>query len=123
MTAPANKRENKTFTQIESEIVAVGEEIILDSIDANRTHCFCGLQFFSDTEGTISVTPTSGDFLILIQTVNSYPAWEPIPDNSVNGNKARTIEWAANTRTVKSTPSNEVIGANFYRLIVTCNGT
>jgi len=123
MTTPALKRENKTFTQLESEITPVDTDIILDSIDANRTHCFCGVQFFSDAEGKVSVIPTSGETLILIQTVNSYPAWEPVPVNVVEANTPATIDWAANTRTVKASSHIVIVGAEFYKLVVTCNGT
>ncbi|MCK5612905.1 hypothetical protein KAR91_64120 [Candidatus Pacearchaeota archaeon] len=123
MTKPALKRENKTFTQIESVITPVGEDIILDSIDANRTHCFCGLQFFSDAEGEISVVPTSGETLILIQTVNSYPAWEAVPKNIIKAQNPVTIDWAANTRTIQASSHIPIVGADFYKLIVTCNGT
>ena len=123
MSSPALKRENKTFTQIESEVVPVGDEIILESIDANRTHCFCGVQFFSDAEGETSVAPTAGDIIIRVQTVNTYPAWEAIPVNILDGNRPFTTGWDANTRTVKATPDIDIVGAEYYKLVVTCNGT
>ena len=125
MTEPANKIENEKFTQIESNITPVGDPIILDSIDANRTHCFAGVQFFSDEAGEIPATPTEGSILIKIQTLNTYPIWEIIPDNNIDAKAPTTIGWDANTRTVKATPDDVVVvdGATHYKLIVTCNGT
>lgn len=125
MTAPAKKLINEKFTQIESEVVPVGDTITLESIDANRTHCFCGIQFFSDAAGEIPVTPTAGFILIKIQTLNTYPVWEIIPDNVIDADKPVTVGWDANTRTVKATPDDvaTIVGATHYKLVVTCNGT
>ena len=123
MTAPAVKNENKTFTRIESEVTSFDEEIVLESIDANRTHCFCGLQFFSDVEGKIPVTPTAGVSLIHVQTVNTFPVWEAIPINAINSAAPTTLNWSANTQTVRAKPHVAIEGAAYYKLIVTCNGT
>ena len=125
MTAPASKIINEKFTQIESTITPIGETIILDSIDANRTHCFCGVQFFSDIAGEIPATPEEGFVKIDVQTLNTHPVWEAVPDNIIDGADPSTIGWDANTRTVRAIPDNisSIVGATHYKLVVTCNGT
>lgn len=122
MTVPKRVLENVDYTQIESEVVTIGTTILLDSIDAVKPHCFAGVQFFSDSEGLSSATPTAGTVQISINTVNTAPVFELPPVSIIDATSPSTINWSANTQRVAATPS-AIVGAAFYRLVVTTNKT
>ena len=118
----ANKQENEQFTLIESAIVIVATEIDLDQIDAVKTHCFVGVQFFADAQGEVSATPGAGTVTITVQTVNGLPVSEAIPNNVMNAAAPVTLDFAANTVRVNAVPSGVTV-ATHYRIVVTCNET
>ncbi len=113
---------NKSLAFFESETFAVGDIITLGELDITKPHCFAGVQFFSDAEGTLSVSPSAGTVLIEIQTVNTAPVFEPALNNLITVNAPTTVSWACNTQSVRATPAG-ITGAAFYKLIVTCNET
>jgi len=114
--------ENKRFTLIKSDIVAVGVTIDLDQIDTKHPHCFAGLQFFADDQGVAPATPGAGTITITIQAINSVPVFESIPSGVIDVMAYATVSWAANTVRVQAVPSGLTV-ATHYRLVVTCNET
>ena len=122
MTAPARARKYRTFTLIESEIVAVSVDTILDGIDTSKPHCFVAAQFFGDAEGTTVVTPTAGLLVINIQTVNNTPVFEKIETVTITASSPVTLDWSANTKAVRALVAG-IATATHYRLVVTCNET
>lgn len=113
--------ENKGFTAIESDVVAVDIPIDLGSIDAVKANCFVGVQFFIDSAGSVTATPDPGGFItITIQTYNSAPLFEHVPVGVIATDSIKTLSWSANTARVKADPTN-IVNANFYKIIVTCN--
>lgn len=123
MTKPAINRVQKKFTYIESEIVTVTTAITLDDIAADDPHCFVGVQFFSDSLGETSATPTVGSIDIAIQTVNTKPVFEALSDSKIYASAPVTLSWCANTEKVRATPSVAIEGATHWRIVVTCNGS
>ena len=113
---------DKTFTLIQSGIVAVASTIDLDGIDASKPHCFAGLQFFADAQGSAPAIPGAGTVSIDILTLNTTPVFEDPPGNIINATALGTISWAANTLNVRATPTGITV-ATHYRLVVTCNET
>ncbi len=120
MAGGARRGENKTVTFIESAVFEVGSIIILSELDITRLHCFAGVQFFNNAEGTISVIPSAGTVEIEIQTINTTPVFEVALDHTIVANAPTTVTWAANTQAVKATPIG-VTGATHYKLVVTFN--
>lgn len=119
--APGSRRgTNKIVSFSESAVVAVDITIILGDLDTVRPHCFAGVQFFSDPEGLVPVVPSTGSLLLEVQTVNSTPVFEAVPSNIIDASAPSTLSWAANTKAVRITPSG-VVGAVYYKLVVTCN--
>ncbi len=113
---------NKTFTLITSDIVDISTAIDLDNIDASKPHCFVGAQFYSDAQGAAVATPTAGTVSIEVETINTSPVLEPIPDPTIEASAPCTRSWAANTRRVVATPSGIDV-ATYYSIKVTCNET
>lgn len=121
MGGGARRGTNKTMSFSESPIFAVNDIITLEDLDVVRPHCFAGVQFFSDSNGLVPVTPSAGLIEIYVQTVNSTPVFELVP-NHIEALTPTTISWAANTKGVRATPSG-IEGASYYKLVVTCNET
>ena len=123
MTGGARRGTNKTFSLFVSDIVPVTETISLDGIDCSKPHCFAGVQFFASDDDTIPAIPTSGTVTIQIETLNTSPILESIPDNVIDIPLGLdTKSWAANTSRVVATPAS-IVGASHYRLAVSCNET
>jgi len=108
------------FSIRESTVINASLGVLLTGIDIGRPRCFAGIKFFSDSDGLIPVTPTAGAITIEISTFNTHPVIEGFADNTIDASNPTTVSWAANTRSVKASPAGRV-GANFYRLVVTCN--
>lgn len=116
-------RENKFFTLIESDITPIATIIDMEQIDTIRPHCFAGIQFFADAEGTTQAIPTVGTVLIEVQTRNIVPVFESIQNGTLDLTQPlSTVSWAANTVRVRATPTGVDV-ATHYRLVVTCNTT
>jgi len=109
------------FAVFESPVVSAATAIKL-GIDAGKTHCFLGAKFYSDAAGETPATPTGGTIAVDIQTLNSSPAYEPPPVSTIDASNPATLSWAANTDSVRATPSG-VAGAAYWRILVTCNWT
>ena len=118
----ARRGTNKTMSFSESLVFTVGTTITLEDLDVIKPHCFAGVQFFSDSDGLVPVTPSAGHMDISVQTVNSTPVFEPIRTSRIEASTPTTLSWAANTKGVRAIPSG-VVGASYYKLIVTCNET
>ena len=118
----ARRGTDKTYTHIVSGIVTVATIIDLGNIDATKTHCFVGAQFFADAEGLAQAIPDAGTVTISVETLNTTPVAEAIPDGVIDAIAPCTKSWAANTRRVVATPSGITI-ATHYRIVVTCNET
>lgn len=122
MAAPARIIENKQFTQIVSEIAAVGDVINLESIDAIKPHVFAGVQFFDSADGSNQATPGAGTVVLTIETVNTSPVLESPQNDTIDATAPVTCDWAANTQRVIATPTGITV-ATHYRLVVSCNET
>ena len=120
MTGGARRGANEAVKFVESAVVSVGTVINLSGLDITRLHCFAGVQFFSDAEGTIPVIPSAGTVGIEIQTINTAPVFELAVDHTIVASVPTTLTWAANTQAVRATPIG-VIGATHYKLVVTLN--
>ena len=120
MTAPARIIENKRFTLTESIIDTVTTPIDLEGIDVTKPHCSCGIQFFDDALGEVVATPSAGNIQVRYQTVNTFPVREKPEPIKVMAGTPETLVWSANTISTRSSPFS-VVGANFYRMRVTCN--
>lgn len=118
----ARRGPNKILAVIYSGVTAIGDVIILEGIDNIKPHCFAGVRFFADSEGTTEAVPTVGTIDIEIQSLNNEPRYEDPPLPQISAANPSTITWAANTLRVKATP-NGIDIATYYRLIVTCNET
>lgn len=116
------KGTNKTFTTITSDIVAIGTPITLEGIDASRSHCHAGVQFFADALGAAPAIPTLGSIIIEIQTLASKPLFEVAIGSPIIVSNQETISWTANTITVRATPFDLDV-ATHYRLTIVCNET
>lgn len=108
------------FQGVLSIITAVGDTVVVSGLDSTKPHCFVGAQFFSDSAGLNKVVPTAGTITIDIETFNSTPALEQPQTPTIDATAPSTISWSANTFAVRGTPAG-IVGANFYRLIVSCN--
>ena len=113
---------NKTFTLIESDIVTIGSVINLGNIDTSKAHCFVGAKFFANADGDVQAIPDAGTITIEVETLNTSPVLEEIPDAIINAAAPCTRSWAANTRRVVATPDGITV-ASHYRIVVTCNET
>ena len=120
MAGGARRGANTSITFVESAVVTVGTVITLNELDITRLHCFAGVQFFSDAEGTIPVIPSAGTVQIEIQTINTAPVFELAFDHLIVASAPTTVTWAANTQAIKATPIG-VTGATHYKLVVTLN--
>lgn len=116
----ARRGTDKLFSLHESAVTSTGLPITLTDIDVGRPHCFAGVQFFSDAAGTVEATPTAGSLSITIQTLNTLPKFESPPDPNIIAASPTTVNWSANTKVVTITPTG-IVGALFYKLVVTCN--
>lgn len=108
------------FSIRESTVINASLGVLLTGIDIGRPRCFAGIKFFSDSAGLVPVTPTAGTITIEISTFNTHPELEEFSENIIDAPNPITVSWAANTRSVKAVPTG-LVGANFYRLVVTCN--
>ena len=118
----ARRGTDKTYSHIVSGISAVGDIINLGNIDVSKPHCFVGAQFFADGEGILQAIPDAGTVTIAVETLNTTPVVEDIPDGIIDATAPCTRSWAANTRRVIATPSGITV-ATHYRIVVTCNET
>lgn len=110
---------NPLFSHTASPVTAIGDTITLAEIETVKTHCFAGVQFFSDAAGLVPAVPTTGQVAISIKTINSL-IFEPAPGGIIPANLPSTISWAANTMEVRVIPSGIDV-ATHYKLVVTCN--
>ncbi len=122
MPGGARRGTNKIVSFDKSDVVSVGTIITLSELDITKPHCFAGVQFFSDAEGAVSVIPSAGTVLIEIQTINNAPIFESVLDNPITAKAPITITWAANTQSVRATPTG-ITGATHYKLVTTFNET
>lgn len=113
---------NRIFSVIESDVTPVASPIVLTGVDTVRPHCFAGVQFFADAQGTIPAVPGAGTVAVTVQTINTAPVSEIIPDNVIDATAPTTLSWAANTQQVTATPTGITV-ATHYRLVVSCNET
>lgn len=109
----------KGFVVVTSDIAAVNSAIILTAIDAKRTHCQIGVQFFANAAGTVVATPALGTMTVEIETLNTTPVREAL-GSTISASAPTTLSWIANTIKVKVTPSGVDV-ATHYRIVVTCN--
>lgn len=116
-------RENGPFTLYESDITVVSGVVVVAGLDVTKSHCFVGVQFFDDLEGTIPSVPTSGSVSFTIKTINSSPIFEPILGGFLDLlTGTETTTWSANTEAVKATPAS-IVGSTHYKVVVTCNNS
>jgi len=113
---------NEILSHFQSAVTPVGNEVTINDLDITKPHCFAGVQFFSDADGTTPATPGAGTVALNIQTFNNAPIFESFEGNVIAGNNPLTMSWAANTLKVKATPSGITV-ATHYKLVVTCNET
>ena len=111
--------DSKQGFEVAGDVVAVDEAYTEDHIDPHKPHCYAGLKFYSDAQGTNEVTPTGGTVPITVKTRNSG-YFEAPPSNTIDATAPTTVNWAANTAQVRATPSG-ITGATHYRMTVTCN--
>ena len=115
----ARRGTNRLFIVQESAVEEIATPITVD-VDVARPHCFAGVQFFADDEGTIPATPGAGVVDIAIKTLNTEIFEESPGVSTIQGPTPTTISWAANTQQVRATPSGITV-ATHYKLVVTCN--
>ncbi len=113
--------ENGPFTLYESSVIAIDSVVTLENLDTTKPHCFIGVQFFSDSDGLIPAVPTIGTVFIQVKTLNTQVFEDP-PANIIEASAITTVSWAANTVSVRATPSGVDV-ATYYKVVVTCNET
>lgn len=113
---------NEILSLRESAVTPIGDAVTISDIEVFKPHCFAGVQFFSDAAGTTPAVAGAGTVVIKIQTVNTVPAFESIPDGVITAAAPTTLSWAANTLKVKAIPAGLTV-ATHYKLVVTCNET
>lgn len=116
----ARRGRNEGIDVHQSDITPVGDTITLDNLNPVRPHCFAGLQFFADASGETPATPGAGTVQVNVRTINTTPNFEPTPVGTINAAAPETLSWAANTISVRATPTG-ITTATHYRLVVTCN--
>jgi len=92
------------------------------AVDPTRPHCFVGIQYFTDDQGATPSVPTAGHHTISVKTLNSTPAFQSPSPDMIQADDPQDISFDSNATRVKAQPSG-IIGANFYKLVVTCNGS
>ena len=114
--------EHGDLTLIYSDIATVSTTISLRNLSVDKPHCFLGVQFFADAEGTTPATPGAGTVTVLTQTINADPLFEAPIDNVIDATDPITVDWAGNSLGVQATPAGITV-ATHYRIVVSCNKT
>lgn len=112
------------FRREVSEIRPVASVLEIIGLPPDVNHCFLGIQFFADAAGEHRVIPEAGIGTVTIETVNNEGAHEAIPDNAITASSPTTVSWAANTLSVKVTPTSiSGGGVTHWKAIWTGNRT
>lgn len=106
-------------TRIYEESGAVASAVDVSLQFPSDTHCFIGVDYFSDELLTTSATPTAGTITFTVQTVNS-DQFVPITNGTLNADTPEIKSFAANPRVVRATPTG-IVGATHYKVTVTAN--
>ena len=91
-------------------------------VDSTKPHCFVGVQFFDDDQGATPATPSAGTVTISVKTLNSTPVPQSPDPDVIMADAPEDISFDGNADRVKAQPAG-IIGASFYKLVVTCNGS
>lgn len=103
---------------------AVGPIDIIEvtGLPADFPHNFLSVQFY-DASGD-QIVPTAGTILLEIETVSGSPNFELMVDGVVDATNPATLTWAANTHSLRATPTGlEDGGVNSWRIVATFNRT
>ena len=60
--------------------------------------------------------------MCLIQTIGNAPNYESIPNNTIDATAPVTVNWGANTSSVRVTPTG-LVGVTNWQLFLTFNRT
>ena len=119
----ARRGPNELVATRQSVVSSSAHPVSITDMDVTKPHCFAGVQFYSDAEGTVEAIPTTGTITITVRTVNTSPRYETLLSiNVIQAATPTTICWAANTIEVVATPSGVDV-APYYRMTATCNET
>jgi len=87
--------------------------------NASDTHCFIGVNFYSDAALKIPVAATAGTIDLTVRTVNSS-TFQALDDGTINAATPELKSFSANPSLVRATPTG-ILTAAFYEIIVTTN--
>lgn len=118
-TLSASRRRMMTM-----QAAAVGATDIIEvtGLPADFPHNFLSAQFYN-SDGD-QIVPTAGTILLEIETVSGSPNFEAMIDGVVDARDPATLTWAANTHSLRATPTGlEDGGVNSWRIVATFNRT
>lgn len=106
--------------KVESEVIAVSVGSITIATNDLRPRNFAGVEFYSDAEGTTSVTPTAGNITFTAELSVLPEVFQDITGGTVTATSNASVNFAGNPTRVRATFSG-ITGADFARLRVTQN--
>ncbi len=107
---------------MQSEEVGPADLIEVTGLPSDFPHNFLSAQFF-DAAGD-QIVPTAGTILLEIETVSGSPNFELMVDGVVDATNPATLTWAANTHSLRATPTGLVAGGvTSWRIVATFNRT
>ncbi len=111
----------------DSSILLTGDiqAIVTSEIDVGKStyygHHFVGVDFFSDSSGT-PATPTSGSYIITVETRELQGIFQSPANNSVAAATPVSVNFSGSPTKIKFDP-NTIVGATHFRLNVNSNRT
>ncbi|WBU76464.1 tail protein [Vibrio phage Chloris] len=103
-------------TVSKTPLTAIGTPSTL-VVDNTKPHYFAGIRYFS---GGIQVTPTDGTVQIF-KKPDTSSTFQPSPVGTISAAvPTAEVTWYGNSKEVKAVPNN-VLGADFYQLVVVSN--
>jgi hypothetical protein len=118
-TVSASRRRMMTM---QTAVVGPTDIIEVTGLPAEFPHNFLSAQFY-DASGA-QIIPTSGTILLEIETVSGSPNFELMLDGVIEAADPSTLTWAANTHSLRATPTGlDVGGVHSWRMVATFNRT
>ncbi len=105
---------------MESAVILVSAGSITLDIDKNYPHNFAGVVFYNDAEGATPVTPSGGNVIYTIKTVNQPQGFQAITGGTVLATAENQVDWSGNSLQVLAT-FDSVTGATHARVFYTGN--
>lgn len=110
---------NKIYRSVPVALVAGAVDITID-VDPAQRHWFAGIVYYSDADGTVEVTPSTGTVFIKAKSVVQPQGFQTLVNGTLVASSLNQADWSDNTKQVKAEIASVDV-ATHVRLLVSGN--